>query len=66
LVIIIIVSYAANHHIRLIYERSRDTEDWRNDDKNKNIFKENTYILICNSISQDYCFYHWSQTFVQY
>ncbi len=41
------VSWAANHHIRLISEGSCDTEDWRNDAENSALITEINYILKC-------------------
>ncbi len=64
LIIIKNVFWAANTHIKMISERSCDTEDWSNDAENAGINYMLTYIQITNSyfkfkknISQYYCFY---------
>ncbi len=60
---VIKVSLAANQHIRMISEGSRDTEDWRNDAENSALTTRINYILQyiqycktvllnCNNISQ--------------
>ncbi len=44
----------------MISERSCDTEDWSNDAEQNTfeyIFLIKTILLICNNISQYYCFY---------
>ncbi len=41
LIIIINVSWAANQHIRMISERSCDTEDWSNDAENSALHHSN-------------------------
>ncbi len=49
----------------MISEGSCDTEDWSNDDENSDLNRRikvhlkiySTVILICNNISQYYCFY---------
>ncbi len=40
------VSWAANQHIRMISEASRDTEDWSNNAENSNLYKRNNIYLI--------------------
>ncbi len=45
LIIIINVSREANHHIRMISEGSRDTEDWSNDAENSALITGINYIL---------------------
>ncbi len=52
LIIIRKVSWAANHHIKMISEGSCDTNDWR---LSTNTFK--TLILNCNNILKYYCFF---------
>jgi len=45
LIIIINVSLASNHHIRMISEGSCDTEDWSNDAENSVLITGINYIL---------------------
>ncbi len=42
-IIIINVSWSANHHIRMISEGSCDTEDWRNDAENSALHARNKF-----------------------
>ncbi len=62
--------WAANQHIRMIYERSCDTEDWSNDAGNTALITGINYILKyiqlfisilsyfnSNNILQYYCFW---------
>jgi len=44
LIIIINVSWTANQSIRMIFEGSRDTEDWSNDAKNPALITGINYI----------------------
>ncbi len=54
LLIIRNVSWAANHHIRMISEGTRDTEDWSNDAENTALITAINYILTFIQIENSY------------
>ncbi len=54
LIIIRDVSWAANQHIRMISEGSRDTEDWSNGGQNSALHHRINYILIYIKIENNY------------
>ena len=54
LIIIINVSWASNHHIRVISEGSCDTEDWSNDAENSALITGIYYALLYIHIENSY------------
>jgi len=54
LIIVINVSWAANHHIRVISDGSCDTEDWSNDAENSALITGINYILLYIHIENSY------------
>ncbi len=52
--ILITVSWAANQYIRMISERSCDTEDWSNDAENSLCITGIIYILKYSKVENSY------------